>query len=157
MPNELTVAGSTRLAWSLSSSDSIGSSSSAAEHRTSRSITDGTGPGQANVANTQRITCTGSGASLAINAPNISVIGVAGQMSVTTLKELLVSVVSGPTGGYFNLQAPGGITGARVGVGGQLHWADYQVGATGNTVALSGGPTGTYTVDLTLVGNGSYS
>ena len=157
MANSLTVAGSSRLSWSLSNADVIGSAAAAAEHRTSRAITNGTGPGYANAANTQRITCTGSGVSLAINALNISVLGVAGQVAFTTLKELLVSVASGPTGGYLNLQAPGGITGARVGVGGQLHWADYQVGATGTTVALSGGPTGTYVVDLTLVGEGTYS
>ena len=74
---------------------------------------------------------------------------------MTNVRELLVQVVTGPTGGYLNLASPGGVTGVRVNVGGQFHMSDYLVGATGTTVALSGGPTGTYTVDLSLVGLGS--
>lgn len=157
MANDLTVAGSTKVSWALSSPGTLGSQSSGAELRTSRSISYGTGPNQATVAHSQRITCTGSGVSLSIGNIDISPFGIAGYAVFSSVRELLVSVASGPTGGYLSLAAPGGITGVRVGVGGQLHWADYATGAVGSTVALSGGPTGTYTVDLTLVGIGGYA
>jgi hypothetical protein len=157
MPNSLTAAGTTRLSWSLSNSDSAASQSAGTEQRTARAVTNGTGPGQANVAHSQRIICTGSGSSLSIGGLEIQAFGVTGILAIGTLKELLVNVVSGPTGGFLSLAAPGGITGTRVGVGGQVHWADYAVGATGVSVSLSSGPTGTYTVDLTMVGVGVYA
>ena len=157
MANSLSVAGSTRLAWALSNADSAASQSAGTEQRTTRDIANGTGPNQANVAHSQRITCTGSGASLSIGGLEIQAFGVTGILAIGTLKELLVNVVTGPTGGYLNLAAPGGITGTRVGVGGQVHWADYAVGATGTAVSLSGGPTGTYAVDLTMVGVGVFA
>lgn len=157
MANDLTVSGATRLSWSLTGSDTNSSASVVGDHPTRRSIANGTGPGQANVATTRRITCTGSGNTTTLATIPFTPFGSTGSASLTTVRELLVSIASGPSGGFLNVAAPGGITGVRVGVGGQVHWADYTVGATGTSVVLSGGPTGTYTVDLTLIGVGSYT
>jgi hypothetical protein len=154
MPNSLTASGQTRLAWSLSDDETVFGASANAEARSSRTISNGTGPNQAQVAVTRRITCTGSGQTFNLTGISTEYFGITGTTAVTNVRELLVQVTTGPTGGFLNLQAPGGITGVRVGVGGQFHWLDYAVGATGTTIALSGGATGTYSVDMTIVGLG---
>jgi hypothetical protein len=50
-----------------------------------------------------------------------------------------------------------GQTHAALGVGGQLHVADYGSGITGGTLAFATSVTGTYSVDVTAVGVGTYS
>ena len=65
-------------------------------------------------------------------------------------------VPTGPTGGFLTVTHPG-ISGVRVGVGGQLHVADYSGGITGGTLAFATTITGTYGVDVTAVGVGTYS
>lgn len=155
MPNTLSVAGSARLSWSLSD----GTSSQSKEVSTLRSISNGTGPNQATVAWYERVTATGVGFSRALGTLPVDVLGITGTASVTNVRELVVSVVTGPTGGSFSVAGPAGLTGVVVGVGGQLHWANYVTGATGTstTLALTNGITGTYTVDLAIVGVGTYA
>jgi len=155
MPNTLAVAGNTRLAWSLSD----GTSSQSKELSRTRSVTNGTGPNQATVAWYERVTATGVGFSRALGALPVNNLGVTGAASITNVRELMVSIVTGPTGGAFSVAGPAGLTGVRVGVGGHLHMVDYVAGATGTstTLALSDGITGTYTVDLAIVGIGTYA
>jgi hypothetical protein len=78
---------------------------------------------------------------------------------VTAIKEVLVTVSTGPTGGFVRFSAPTGVIGAQVAVGGQFHLADYLTGiavTTGNIV-IANGPTGSYAGEITVIGNGSYS
>lgn len=156
MPTSLTVAGTTRLAWSLSDSQSAADYSASGEDRTSRSVSNGTGVGQANVAASKSITGTQAGFSLSITGITGSVLGAVQTANVSTVRELLVQVSTGPTGGFLTVTHPG-ISGVRVGVGGQLHVADYGSGITGGTLSFSSSVSGTYAVDVTAVGVGSYS
>lgn len=155
MSNTLTVAGNTRTAWSLA--DEV--SSQAKEISSVRAISTGTGPQQATVAWFERITATGSGASRALGTLPVTVLGVTGSLAVSNVRELLVSVVSGPTGGSYLLAGPAGVTGVTIGVGGQFQWLDYVAGATGTgtTISLASGITGAYTVDMAVIGIGTYS
>jgi len=156
MATSLTVAGTTRLAWSLSDSQSATDYSAASEDRTSRAISNGTGVGQANVAASAAITGTQAGFSLAITGITGSALGAVQTTRVNTVRELFVQVSTGPTGGFLTVTHPG-ISGVRVGVGGQLHFADYAGGITGGTLAFATSVTGTYGVDVTAVGVGTYS
>lgn len=156
MPTSLSVAGTTRLAWSLSDPQSVASYSASGEERSSRSISDGTGVGQANVAASKTITGTQAGFSLSLTGVTGSVLGATQTANVTTVRELLVQVNTGPTGGYLTLTHPG-ISGVRLGIGGQFHLADYQSGITGGTLSFATPITGTYNVDVTAVGVGSFS
>jgi hypothetical protein len=156
MPTSLTVAGTTRLAWSLSDAQSSADYSASGEDRTSRAISNGTAAGQANVAASATITGTQAGFSLAITGITGSVLGAVQTARVNTVRELLVQVNTGPTGGFVTLTHPG-ISGVRVGVGGQFHLADYGSGITGGTLAFAASVAGTYTVDVTAVGVGTYS
>jgi hypothetical protein len=156
MPTSLTVAGTTRLAWSLSDSQSTADYSASGEDRSSRSVSDGTGVGQANVAASTTITGTQAGFSLAITGITGSILGATQTARVNTVRELLVLVSTGPTGGFVTVTHPG-ISGVRVGVGGQFHLADYGSGITGGSLAFAASVTGTYSVDVTAVGVGTYS
>lgn len=155
MANKLTVSGNTRLAWSLSD----GTSTQGKEVSTLRSVVNGTGANQATMSYYERVTATGVGFSRALGTLPVDFFGVTGTAAVSNVRELIVSVVTGPTGGAFSLGGPAGLTGVRVGVGGQLHWADYVTGATGTstTLSLTNGITGTYTVDVAIVGVGTYA
>lgn len=157
MANTLSVSGSTRVSWSLS--DGSGSSKSDAQ-ASSRSISSGTGPNQANVAWSETFATTGVGSVTwgTLSLP-VSAFGPTGTARVTTLKEVLVAVSTGPTGGYVQFGAPTGITGVRINVGGQFHFADYLSGistATGS-FSVANGITGTYAGQITVVGNGTYA
>jgi hypothetical protein len=156
MPTSLTVAGTTRLAWSLSDSQSAADYSASGEDRSSRSVSNGTGVGQANVAASTTITGTQAGFSLAITGITGSVLGAVQTARVNTVRELLVLVNTGPTGGFVTLTHPG-ISGVRVGVGGQFHLADYGSGITGGSLAFASTVAGTYSVDVTAVGVGTYA
>jgi hypothetical protein len=156
MPTSLTVAGTTRLAWSLSDSQSAADYSASGEDRSSRSVSNGTGVGQANVAASTTITGTQAGFSLAITGITGSVLGAVQTARVNTVRELLVLVSTGPTGGFVTVTHPG-ISGVRVGVGGQFHLADYGSGITGGSLAFASTVAGTYSVDVTAVGVGTYA
>ena len=156
MPTSLTVAGTTRLAWSLSDSQSAADYSASGEDRSSRSVSNGTGVGQANVAASTTITGTQAGFSLAITGITGSVLGAVQTARVNTVRELLVLVNTGPTGGFVTLTHPG-ISGVRLGVGGQFHLADYGSGITGGSLAFASTVAGTYSVDVTAVGVGTYA
>ena len=90
MPTSLTVAGTTRLAWSLSDSQSAADYSASGEDRSSRSVSNGTGVGQANVAASKSITGTQAGFSLSITGITGSVLGAVQTANVSTVRELLV-------------------------------------------------------------------
>ncbi len=157
MANTLSVAGATRVAWSLADD---GGSSKSDTQSSSRSITTGTGPNQANVAWSETFATTGIGSVTwgTLSLP-VSAFGPTGSAQVTTLKEVLVTVSTGPTGGYVQFGAPTGMTGVRINVGGQFHFADYLSGistATGS-FSVANGITGTYAGQITVVGNGTYA
>ena len=152
MANTLSVAGATRVAWSLADD---GGSSRSDTQSSSRSITTGTGPNQANVAWSYSFATTGVGsASWSVSALPVSAFGPTGSATVTTIKEVLVTVSTGPTGGYVAFSAPTGVVGARVKVGGQFHLADYLtgIGVTTGNIVIANGPTGSYAGEITVIG-----
>jgi len=163
MANSLSVAGNTRISWSLSDADAQPQVSMSAQRSSARAITNGTGPNQATVAFTTALTITGVGSStINVNAAPVTSFGFAGKAVFTQIREMLVSVPTGPTGGWVLFSAPTGTTGATgvaVRVGGQLHLVDYLTGISTATGAwtFQNGPTGTYGIDFTAIGLGSYA
>lgn len=153
MANVLTVTGNTRVTWSLSD----GTASTGGEQKSSRSIINGTGPYQANIAwNITGALTTGVLYEYTGSGLPFTPFQSGGQIFVTKWKELLFSVVTGPTGGYVTFSAPG-ITGVPVATWGQVHFVDYAMGTTGGTnYGWQRGTTGTYEVAFQLIGVGSY-
>lgn len=156
MANTLSVSGSTRVSWSLSDGD--GSSKSDSQS-SSRSITTGTGPNQANFAWSETFSTTGvGGVAWDISQLPVSAFGFTGLGGLSKIKELLVSVTTGPTGGYVTFGIPTGVTGVRINAGGQFHFCDYLAGlslGSGN-ISIANGITGSYTGQITVVGDGIY-
>jgi hypothetical protein len=161
MANTLSVSGNTRLAWTLSESQGVGSVSRSVEQRSSRSIANGTGPNQANVAITDTVSVTGTNTrNLDVAAYATNAFGFPGQAFFSTVREVLVSVTTGPTGGNLTVGLPTGVTGVRLNVGGQFHWIDYLGGipssASPANVSLKSNVTGVYSVDVTVIGTGDF-
>jgi hypothetical protein len=159
MANVLVVTGNTRVTWSLSDPQTDSPVSRSAEQKSSRSITNGTGPNQANVAHTQTYRTTGlNSVSLDPSIVSVTAFGIEGYAAFSTVKELLLQVVTGPADGFVTLRAPPTITGIRVNAGGQCHWIDYLSGITpsGASISVQPGITGTYEIELSIIGNGSF-
>jgi hypothetical protein len=158
MPNVLVVTGNTRLTWSLSDQQAIGPVGRSAEQKSGRSITHGTGPNQANVAYTNTFSIAGmDDIELDLGLMDVSAFGFGGLLSISKVKELLIEVTTGPTGGYVTVRLPAGITGIRVNAGGQFHWIDYLSGLEYvDNLKVENGITGTYGIELSLVGNGYF-
>jgi hypothetical protein len=161
MANTLSVSGATRLSWALSETQNVGSIGKSADQRSSRSISNGTGPNQANVAITDTVSVTGtSTTSIDLAYYYDKSFGYDGLLTFTTIKEVLVNVATGPTGGNLTVGLPTGVTGVRMNVGSQMHLADYTaglaVGASPSWIKLKSNVTGTYSVDVTVIGVGSY-
>lgn len=163
MANTLESIGQTQLTWSLSDEDGV---SRERELRFDRSLANGTAAGQANAAYATTLTVTGAG--YLLNGASLwsPLFGVEAITSFSRVKELLVSVTSGPTGGYVRFGAPTGAAGATgvqgiaIGVGGQLHLVDHAngfvVGSGGSSTSFDfiPGVTGTYTIDFQVIGLG---
>lgn len=162
MAIEFSSTGQTVVTWTLTDSGESASRESA--YRTARDISHGTGPNQATVAYSTRLTLDSAGVTLLDPGALIgNIYSITSNTAMTRVREMLVSVSSGPTGGWILFggpTGPSGITGMQgvgVRVGGQLHWVDYQSGAIGYDnpgIGFKRGTTGTYTVDVTIVGLG---
>lgn len=162
MANTFSATGRTRLAWTLSETQDVGSVSKAVDRQSSRTITNGTGPNQANVAITDTVSVTGTSTTeIDLAEYQDQSFGYAGFLIFTTLKEAIVHVTTGPTGGYLTVGLPTGVTGVRLNVGGQMHIADYlaglAVGGSFSGIQLKSNVTGTYSVDVTAIGVGSFT
>lgn len=156
MANTLSVAGATRVAWSLS--DGVGTSKSDTQS-SSRSITTGTGPNEANFAWSETFSTTGvGGVAWDVSHLPVSAFGFVGLGGLTKIKEILVSVTTGPTGGYVTFGIPTGVTGVRINAGGQFHFCDYLTGLSqpSGNISIANGVTGAYSGQITVIGDGIY-
>ncbi len=165
MANMLSSIGETRLAWSLSDSAGVSRSS---EQQIVRALSNGTGPSQGQVAYATTMTITGP-VSVFADEVQFQILGADAAATFSRVREVLVDVTTGPTGGWVLFGAstgPSGATGVEgvaVRVGGQLHLVDHgvgvEVGSGGASAAwaFSPGPTGTYTIDFHALGNGIIS
>jgi hypothetical protein len=164
MPNSLTVAGSTRLSWTLTDSQTNSSVTRSGSESATRAITNGTGPQQANVVWGGLVTVAPSQTTGVVFASMpVSAFGPTGTATVTTVKEILVfNTTTGVTGASLLVGSTGAITGTAVNGGGQWHWADYAVGSApstwpASTLWLRNTTTGAIVADVSVIGVGTYS
>ena len=163
----LSVSGNTRLSYSLSDAPVIGSASESAELRTSQSVSNGTGPGQANVAWRDRVTVTGGAAySFDLLTLGATVFGFDGVVAINTLKDVLIINNTTATGAQLlvGVIGPSDTTGyaAKINRGGSYRVTDYSDGwpvTTGvnNTFYVANPTTGPVEFDVLLIGVGSTS
>jgi hypothetical protein len=85
--------------------------------------------------------------------------GMQGYAVFENVKEVFVSVTTGPTGGYMVLSMPTGVANVRINAGGQFHYCDYLTGIpiSGGNILVSNGVSGTYSGEITVIGNGYFS
>lgn len=164
MATTLSLTGNSRLSWSFSDSPTIGSLSESAEVRTSRTVENGTGSGQANVAWRDRVTIpAGQAYSLTLDDLGATAFGFAGKVVMTTLKEFMV-VVNTTTASRHVLVGvigPNDTTAfsARVNRGGDYRVADYLDGwpvtNSNKTIYIANPSAGAVEIDVAVVGVGS--
>ena len=152
------------LSWSFVDPPVFGSRSESAAITTSRTIVNGTGSGQANVAWRDRITIA-DGQTYAADLDDLgaTAFGYGGRVVLTTLKEMRVVVRTATAGRYVlvGVIAPGDTTAysARVNRGGDYSVADYLDGwpvTNGNkTVYIANPSGGSVEIDLAFVGVGT--
>jgi hypothetical protein len=162
----LTLTGYNRLTFSLADTQLIGSVTGDVEVKSSLTVTNGTGAGQANVAWATKVTLP-AGQVYSIDLTNLaaSAFGYVGKVNVATLKD--VAVVNNETAAnryvLYGVISAADTTGyaARVNRGGSYRWTDYQDGiavTSGNkTIYIANPSPGSVTFDLALAGVGTFS
>ena len=94
MSNTLSVTGSTRLSWSLTDAQAVGSVVRTVDSRGSRTITHGTGPNQATVAYSNTHSVSGATTrALPFSTLTVNSFGSTGTLAVSTVKEVLVNTL----------------------------------------------------------------
>jgi hypothetical protein len=165
MATSLSVSGNSRLTYSFSDSPTIGSLGESVELKTSRTVGNGTGAGEANVAWRDRVSIT-AGQVYSLNLLNLgaTAFGFGGKVVINTLKEFFLVVNTTTTNRYVLVGAigPSDTTGysARVNRGGDYRVSDYQDGwtvtnAVNNIIYIANPSGGTVSIDLLVVGVGS--
>jgi hypothetical protein len=162
VPTTLSLTTNARLSYTWSDSPAIGSLAESVEIKTSRTITNGTGADQANVAWRDRVTIpAGQSYALELRDLGATAFGFGGRVTLTTLKEFFVVNTETAAGRYVLVATIGASDAtARVNRGGDFRVADYVDGWTvtsGSTdiVHLANPTAHPVTVELGVVGVGS--
>jgi hypothetical protein len=162
MSNSLTASGSTRLNWTLTATQSVGTVTRSAEVRTSRTISHGTGPDQATVGYTNTHIVTGASTlTFPFSGIEYNSFGSTGLVAFTDVREILVKVAP-TTGAQLFVGYATGVTGHRVPYGGEYHLCSYTTGIAASDWAGSAlrihNPTATaVSIDIAIIGVGSFS
>jgi hypothetical protein len=162
----LTLTGNTRLTFSIADTQLVGSVTGDVEVRSTQTVANGSGAGQANVAwATEVALAAGQVYSLDLTNLSASAFGYVGKVAVTTLRDVIVVNKETASGRYllYGVISPQDTTGyaARINRGGSYRWTDYQDGiaiSAGNKTLYIANPSGgSVTFDIALAGVGSYS
>jgi len=162
----LTLTGNTRLTFSLADTQLVGSVTGDVEVRSTQTVANGTGAGQANVAWATEVTLpAGQVYSLDLTNLAASAFGYVGKVAVTTLRDVIVVNNETTAGRYllYGVISPQDTTGyaARINRGGSYRWTDYQDGiaitAGNKTLYIANPSSGSVTFDIGIAGVGTYS
>jgi hypothetical protein len=162
----LTLTGNTRLTFSIADTQLVGSVTGDVEVRSTQTVANGSGAGQANVAwATEVALAAGQVYSLDLTNLSASAFGYVGKVAVTTLRDVIVVNKETASGRYllYGVISPQDTTGyaARINRGGSYRWTDYQDGiavtAGNKTLYIANPSSGSVTFDIALAGVGSYS
>jgi len=162
----LTLTGYNRLTFSLDDTQLVGSVTGDVEVRSSVTVSNGTGPGQANVAWATGVTlAAGQAYSFDLTNLSASAFGYQGKVTVATLKDVILVNNETTAGRYllYGVISASDTTGyaARVNRGGSYRWTDYQDGiavtAGNKTIFIANPSSGSVTFDLALAGVGTFS
>ena len=159
------ISTNSRPTFALVDSPDLGSISQSVEVKTSRTVTNGTGAGQANAAWSARVTlAAGQVYSLDLTDLSLSAFNLAGKLTLSTLKDVIVVNNSTTAGRYllYGVISPADTTGyaARLNRGADYRWSDYQDGiavTAGNKMVYIANPSaGLITFDIALAGVGTF-
>jgi hypothetical protein len=159
------ISTNSRLTFGLADSPDLGSISQSVEVKTSRTVTNGTGAGQANAAWSARVTLpAGQVYSLDLTDLSLSAFNLAGKLSLSVLKDVIVVNNATAAGRHllYGVISPADTTGyaARLNRGADYRWSDYQDGiavTAGNKMVYIANPSaGSITFDIALAGVGTF-
>ena len=159
------ISTNSRLTFALADSPDLGSISQSVGVKTSRTVTNGTGAGQANAAWSARVTlAAGQVYSLDLTDLSLSAFNLAGKLTLSTLKDVIVVNNSTTAGRYllYGVISPADTTGyaARLNRGADYRWSDYQDGiavTAGNKMVYIANPSaGLITFDIAIAGVGTF-
>lgn len=166
MPNTLDVTTNSRMTWTLTGDPAIGTLSENAELRTGRTIANGIGQGQANVAWRNRVTIA-SGQTYSLELDNLggNAFGFNGKIVLSALKDFILINRAIQPGLYVLVGAigPSDTTGysAKVNSGGDYRVSDYIDGwavTSGNNVVYIANPGAQpVQIDIGIVGVGTFA
>lgn len=160
------ISTNSRLTFSLADSPDIGSISQSVELKSSRTVDNGTGAGQANAAWSARVTlAAGQVYSLDLTNLSLTAFNLGGKLALSTLKDVIVVNNATTAGRYllYGVISPSDTTGyaARLNRGADYRWSDYQDGiavtAGNKTIYVANPSAGSVTFDIALAGVGTYS
>jgi hypothetical protein len=162
----ITLTGISRITFSVTDAQTVGSVTGDVEVRSTQTVANGTGSGQANVAWATEVTlAAGQAYSFDLTNLSASAFGYVGKIAVATLKDVLV-VNKETTASRYILygvisQADTSGYAARINRGGSYRWTDYQDGvavtAGNKTIYIANPSAGSVTFDLALAGVGTFS
>lgn len=160
------ISTNSRLTFDLADSPAIGSLSQSVEIKSSRTVANGTGAGQANAAWSARVTlAAGQVYSLDLTALSLTAFNLGGKLALSTLKDVIVTNNETAAGRYllYGVISPSDTTGyaARLNRGADYRWSDYQDGiavtAGNKTIYIANPSAGSVTFDIAIAGVGTYS
>lgn len=165
MPPTLSLTTNARLSYTWADSPAIGSLAESAELKTSRTVTNGTGSGEANVAWRDRVTIpAGQTYQLDLRDLGATAFGFGGRVVLATLKEFFLVNTETAAGRHVLVATvgPSDATAyaARVNRGGDFRVADYTDGWTvtagvSDAVNIANPTAHAVTVELGVVGVGT--
>lgn len=166
MPTAVSLSTNSRLTFSLADSPDLGTIVQDVELRAARTVTNGTGAGQANAAWASRVTLpAGQVYSLDLTDLPLSAFNLAGKLALSVLKDVQVIVNTATANRHilYGVISPQDTTGyvAKLNRGADFRWSDYQDGVAvtaGNKMLYIANPSGGSVVfDIAVAGVGTYS
>jgi hypothetical protein len=163
MPNTISLSANNRITWTVS--DGVAAESQ--EVRTARSITNGSGANQANVAWRNQVTIpAGQVYSFDMNNLADSALGYSGRVTITSIRDVMVVNMTTTAGAYvlWGVIGPSDSSAyaARIGRGGEYRVADWYDGqavtvGVDNVIYVANPSSVAVTLDVAFAGVGTYS
>ena len=166
MATSIDVSTNSRMTWTLSDTPAIGSIAETAELKISRTIANGTGSGQANVAWRNRVTIApGQTYSMDLDNLGSTAFGLGGKVVVSTLKDFCVINRATVAGRYVlvGVIGPADVTGwaARVNRGGDYRVSDYldgwSINSGNKSIYIANPSPGACEIDIGVIGVGTFA
>lgn len=154
-------SGASRASWVLGTTPSAGSASASADHKSSRTISHGTGPGEATMGYASKFVVGSNDVAFNLSSLPEDVLGLHSNTEFTKIRELCISV-SMPTGSTGVAESNGvvvyGFSNVSLRAGGVFHFINYTAGqeiAANEIMTFSPIGSSPVAVEMNIIGIGN--